>query len=101
MLVSSIMTTYLKIHLPLIDSKMFFHPAAVSDATAQSLLFHVHVSVTAVGSDQCPYKNGLPRPRSRSGQLAGQDYLQQIVPQQKKIDNPIVAYIFILIVLSE
>ena len=44
---------------------MFFHPEAVSDATAQSLLFHVHVSVTAVGSDQCPYINGLPRPRSR------------------------------------
>ena len=31
------------------------------------------------------------------GQLAGQDYLQQIVPQQKKIDNLIVAYINILI----
>ena len=57
-LLSSIVTKYSKTHLPLIDSKMFFHPAAVSDTiprdiseqTVRSSLFHVHVSVTTVGS---------------------------------------------------
>ena len=43
----------------------------ILDETARRLLFHVHVYVIIVGSftmisNQCPYKNGSPRPRSRS-----------------------------------
>ena len=80
---------------------MFFYLATVLDAThrdifdetAQSLLFHVHVSVTTVGS----FIMNLINVHTKmvyldlevvSGQLASQDHLQQTVPQQKKIDSP-------------
>ena len=80
---------------------MFFHLDAVSDAThrdildetAQNLLFHAHVSVTTVGSFIMNLLNVHIKMvhldlEVAPDQLAGQDHLQQIVPQQRKIDSP-------------
>ena len=85
----------------LIDSKMFFHLDAVSDAiqkdildeTARRLLFHAHVSALTVGSFTMTLINVHTKIvyldlEVVPGQLAGQDHLQQIVPQQRKIDSP-------------
>ena len=73
---------------------MFFHPAAVSDTiprdiseqTVRSSLFHVHVSVTTVGS----FIMNLINVHTKMvyldlevvpGRLAGQDRSQQVVLQ--------------------
>ena len=69
---------------------MFFHPAAVSDATprdildetARSLLFHVHVSVGSFIMHLINVHTKMVHLDLEvvPGQLAGQDHLQQIVP---------------------
>ena len=92
--VSFIMTIYSKIHLILIDSKMFFHLDAVSDATHRDILDETaHVFVTIVGSFIMNLNNVHTKmvhldQEVVPGQLARQDHLQQIIPQQRKIDSP-------------
>ena len=79
---------------------MFFHLDAVSDAihrdildeTARSFLFHAHVSALTVGSFTMNLLNVHTNMvyldlQVDPGQLAGRDHPQQIVPQQRKIDN--------------